>query len=332
MKLTPSTLLESLSRRVFLTLAGSRPLKRLASRYGMRGRQGAARRFIGGRNVAEAIEAAGQLERQGLLHTFNYLGEHVRTRKAADVATIAYQWVIESVALAGMKCNLSVKLTQLGLEFDTGLCRDNLKRILTHTDAQRCFVRVDMEGSALVDRTLDVVAAMRRDGYLHLGVVLQSALRRTPDDLARVIELGLPVRLVKGAYREPPEVAYPDRGDVDRAFVRLAGTLLDKGDHPAFATHDPRMIRAVRKAADTRGTGRDGFEFQMLYGVRRDLQAALEASGYAVRIYVPFGGDWFPYFMRRLAERPANVAFVVRSLLAEQIGDQRGVGDPDDDR
>ena len=317
-------MLDALSRRLFLALAGSRTLKDVASRYGMRSRRGAARRFIGGRNVNEAIDAARQLERRGLLHTFNYLGEHVRSREAAEAATIAYLWVIESVSLAGMSCNLSVKLTQLGLELDTGLCRDNLKRILTHSDARRCFVRVDMEGSPLVDRTLDVVTAMRTDGYRHLGVVLQSALRRTPDDLARVTELGLPVRLVKGAYKEPADVAYPDKRDVDRAFVQLAETLLDAGSHPAFASHDPRMIRAVRAAADVRGLGPDRFEFQMLYGVRRDLQAALQARGYAVRIYVPFGGDWFPYFMRRLAERPANVLFVARSLLHEQLGNQRG--------
>ena len=327
MQLTPSTVLDALSRRLFLALAGSRRLKEVASRYGMRGPRGVARRFIGGRNVNEAIDAARQLERRGLLHTFNYLGEHVRTREAAEAATIAYLWVIESVSLAGMNCNLSVKLTQLGLELDTGLCRDNLKRILTHTDAQRCFVRVDMEGSPLVDRTLDVVAAMHAAGHRHLGVVLQAALHRTPADLARVTELRLPVRLVKGAYKEPATVAYQDKRDVDRAFVRLAETLFDTGVHPAFATHDPRMIRAVRAAADARGLGPDRFEFQMLYGVRRDLQAALEARGYALRIYLPFGGDWFPYFMRRLAERPANVLFVARSLLHEQLGNQRGYDD-----
>lgn len=325
--MTPSTLLDALSRRLFLAFAGSRTLKRLASRYGMRGRRAAARRFIGGRNVNEAIDTARRLERQGLLHTFNYLGEHVRSRDAAEAATIAYQWVIESVALAGMNCHLSVKLTQLGLELDAGLCRDNLERILTHTDPRRCFVRVDMEGSPLVDRTLAAAAAMRRRGYAHLGVVLQSALRRTPDDLARVVELGLPVRLVKGAYKEPASVAYPDKRDVDRAFARLAETLLDRGVHPAFGTHDPRMIRAVRAAADARRLGPERFEFQMLYGVRRDLQAALEARGYAVRVYLPFGGDWFPYFMRRLAERPANLWFVARSLLHEQLGDRRGYGD-----
>ncbi|MCY4637723.1 MAG: proline dehydrogenase family protein [Acidobacteria bacterium] len=202
-----------------------------------------------------------------------------------------------------------------------------MKNILPPPAARRCFVRVDMEGSTLIDRTLDIVAAMRTSGYRHLGVVLQSALRRTPDDLARVTELGLPVRLVKGAYKEPAGVAFQDKREVDSAFVQLTETLLDSGVHPAFATHDPRMIRAVRAAAGARDIGSDRFEFQMLYGVRRDLQAALEAQGYAVRIYLPFGGDWFPYFMRRLAERPANVLFVVRSLLHEQLGDQRGYGE-----
>lgn len=321
---TPSTLLDALSRRLFLALAGSRTLKRAASHYGMRGPHGVARRFIGGSNVNEAIDAARRLEQGGLLHTFNYLGEHVRSRDAAEAATIAYLWVIESVRLAGMRCNLSVKLTQLGLELDPGLCRDNLQRILAHTGDRHCFVRVDMEGAPLVTPTLDVVTAMHAGGHRQIGVVLQSALRRTPDDLARVNEIGLPVRLVKGAYKEPAETAYQARQEVDRAFVQLAETLLDRGVHPAFATHDPRLIRAVRTAADARGLGPERFEFQMLYGVRRDLQAALEASGYAVRIYVPFGGDWFPYFMRRLAERPANVAFVVRSVLHEQLGDPPG--------
>ena len=320
-------MLEAISRRLFLALADSLTLGHAAARYGMRGPRSFARRFIAGRNVDEAIEAARAIEQRGLLHTFNYLGEHVRSRDAAEAATRAYLRVIESVRRARMMCNVSVKLTQLGLELDTGMCRDNLDRILTRADARRCFVRVDMENSALVDDTLDVTAAMRARGHAHLGVVLQSALRRTPDDLARVTGLGLPVRLVKGAYKEPPDVAYPDKADVDRAFVQLTETLLETGIHPAFATHDPRMIAAARAAAEARGVACDRFEFQMLYGVRRDLQAALEAQGYAVRIYLPFGADWFPYFMRRLAERPANVLFVVRSLLHEQLGHQRGFGE-----
>ena len=324
--LTPSAVIAAVSRRLFLAMAGSRALKYAAATYGMRSPRSVARRFIGGRDIDEAVGAARRIEQRGLLHTFNYLGEHVHDREAAEAATVAYLSVIESVRQAGLPCNLSVKLTQLGLELDTGLCRDNLERILTHADARRCFVRIDMEASPLVDCTLDLAAAMRANGHTHVGVVLQSALRRTPEDLVRVTAAGLPVRLVKGAYKEPAGVAYPDKADVDRAFVQLVDTLLDTGIHPAFATHDPRMIRAALAAAEARGVARDRFEFQMLYGVRRDLQAALEARGYAVRIYLPFGADWYPYFMRRLAERPANVLFVVRSLLHERFGSQRGVG------
>ena len=314
-------MLDALSRSFFLALAGSGALQRAMARRGMRGPARFARRFVAGQNVDEAIDTARGLEARGLLHTFNYLGEHVRSRAAAEGATRAYLRTIEAVRLAGLTCGLSVKLTQLGLEIDPRLCRDNLARILAAADARRCFIRVDMEHAAVVDATLDLALAMRAAGHAHVGVVLQAALRRTPNDLACVLETGLAVRLVKGAYKEPPDVAFPDKADVDRAFGALAETLLEAGRRPAFATHDPRMIAAVRKAAEARGIERDRFEFQMLYGVRRDLQAALRAQGYPVRVYLPFGADWFPYFMRRLAERPANVLFVVRSLLYEQLGE-----------
>ena len=313
-------MIEALSRSLLLAVAGNSVLQRAMARQGLRGPARFARRFVAGQNVDEAIGTARGLERRGLLHTFNYLGEHVRSREAAAGATRAYLQTIESVRLAGLSCNLSVKLTQLGLEIDRGLCRDNLERILAVADVRRCFIRVDMEHAAVVDDTLDLVAAMRSGGHPHVGVVLQAALRRTPADLARVVEQGVPARLVKGAYKEPAEVAFPDKADVDRAFVQLTGALLDAGNHPAFATHDPRMIAAARDAAEARGIARDRFEFQMLYGVRRDLQATLQAQGHVVRVYLPFGADWFPYFMRRLAERPANVLFVVRSLLDEQLG------------
>ena len=314
-------MLDALSRSFFLALAGSGALQRAMARQGMRGPARFARRFVAGQSVDEAIATARGLEARGLLHTFNYLGEHVRTREAAEGATRAYLQAIAAVRLAGLTCSLSVKLTQLGLEIDPRLCRDNLARLLAAADARRCFIRVDMEHAAVVDATLDIALAMRAAGHTHVGVVLQSALRRTPDDLARVLEAGAPVRLVKGAYKEAPEIAFPDKADVDRAFAALADTLLDAGNRPAFATHDPRMVAAVRGAAESRGVARDRFEFQMLYGVRRDLQAALRAQGYPVRVYLPFGADWFPYFMRRLAERPANVLFVFRSLLYELRGE-----------
>ncbi len=313
-------MLDALSRSFFLALAGSGALQRAMARQGMRGPARFARRFVAGQNVDEAIDAARGLEARGLLHTFNYLGEHVRTREAAEGATRAYVQALEAVRLAGLTCSLSVKLTQLGLEIDPRLCRDNLAGILAAADARRSFIRVDMEHAAVVDATLDIALSMRAAGHAHVGVVLQSALRRTPHDLDRVLEAGAPVRLVKGAYKEAPDIAFPDKADVDRAFAALAERLLDAGTRTAFATHDPRMIDAVRKAAEARRIERDRFEFQMLYGVRRDLQAGLHALGYPVRVYLPFGADWFPYFMRRLAERPANVLFVLRSLLYEQLG------------
>ncbi|MXY23480.1 MAG: proline dehydrogenase [Acidobacteria bacterium] len=315
-------LVDRLSRWLFLTAADSRLLKAAATRYGMRGPGSPAGRFIGGRDIPEAIESARALEQRGMTHTFNYLGEHVRTTDAAAEATMAYERVIDEVRAAGMECNLSIKLTQLGLELDPGLCEANLEQILDRAGASGCFVRVDMEHSALLEETLRItVAAHAR--HPDVGTVLQSMLRRTPDDLARLNEAGVPVRLVKGAYREEPDIAFPEKRDVDRAFIRLAETMLEDGAEPAFGTHDPRMIRAVNTAAAARGISAERYEFQMLYGVRRDLQAALGARGYGIRIYLPFGADWFPYFMRRLAERPANVLFVVRSLLHEQLGAHR---------
>ncbi len=315
-------MLDRLSRWLFLTAADSALLKAAATRYGMRGPNSPAGRFIGGRDISEAIESARAIERQGMTHTFNYLGEHVRTAEAAAEATAAYVAVIGQVRAAGLECNLSIKLTQLGLEIDPGLCEANLENILQQARSAGSFVRVDMEHSALLEDTLRItVAAHAR--HPDVGTVLQSMLRRTPDDLARLNESQVPVRLVKGAYREEPDVAFPDKVDVDRAFTRLAETLLEDGAEPAFGTHDPRMIRAVNAAAAARGVPAAAYEFQMLYGVRRDLQSALAARGYGIRIYLPFGGDWFPYFMRRLAERPANVLFVVRSLLHEQLGAHR---------
>lgn len=315
-------LVDALSRWFFLTLADSRLLKEAATRYGMRGPNSPAGRFIGGRDIGEAITSARAIERSGMTHTFNYLGEHVRTAEAAAEATTAYGKVIDEVRAAGMECNLSIKLTQLGLEIDPGLCETNLEQILDRAGAAGCFVRIDMEHSALLEETLRIAVAARKR-HPDVGTVLQSMLRRTPDDLARLNDARVAVRLVKGAYREESDIAFPDKRDVDLAFARLAETLLESGIEPAFGTHDPRMITAVNAAAAARNIPAERYEFQMLYGVRRDLQAALAAKGYGIRTYLPFGADWFPYFMRRLAERPANVLFVVRSLLYEQLGAHR---------
>jgi proline dehydrogenase len=306
-------MIEPLSRAVFHTLAASATVKRLASRYGMReGRF--ARRFIAGERVEDALDAARALADRGIDCTLNRLGESVTALPAARGAADAYARLMQDVRGAGLTCQISVKLTQLGLAVDPAACEANLRRVLDAA-GERCFVRIDMEQSQWVDPTLDLFERVWRAGHRNVGVVLQSYLYRTADDLARVNALGARVRLCKGAYQEDPTVAWPRKADVDASFVRLMQSLLQDGVDPAFATHDPDMIAATRTHALERPS--DRFEFQMLFGVRRDLQARLVEQGHRVRVYVPFGREWFPYFMRRLGERPANVLFVLRSLFHE---------------
>ena len=311
-------MIEPLSRALFNALAASPAVKRLASRHGMReGRF--ARRFIAGERVGEALAAARALAARGIGCTLNHLGESVTAAAAARAAADGYAGLMRDVRAAGLTCQISVKPTQLGLAVDPSACEANLRRVLDAA-GDGCFVRIDMEQSRWVDPTLDVFERVWRDGRRNVGVVLQSYLYRTADDLARVNALGARVRLCKGAYREPPAVAWPRKADVNASFVRLMRSLLEDGVDPAFATHDPDMIAAARGHARALGLGPDRFEFQLLYGVRRDLQARLVDQGHRVRVYVPFGGEWFPYFMRRLGERPANVLFVLRSLFHEGRG------------
>jgi proline dehydrogenase len=309
--------LGAVSKAFFHALAGSQFLKRLASRYGMRSGDSFARRFIAGETVEEAIAAARALQRRGLSVTLDYLGESVRTIAEADTATRAYIRVFGQLAGAGIDHNISLKLTQLGLTVDRATCVDNLRRILDEADARQFFVRIDMEDSPFTAVTLDVFETIWQQGYRNAGIVLQSYLPRSESDAARMNALGARVRLVKGAYQEPRGVAYQNKTEVDAAFVRIMQVLLMGGNYPAIATHDPAMIEAARIFAREKGISPDRYEFQMLYGIRRDLQAALTRDGFRVRVYVPFGREWFPYFMRRLGERPANVGFVIRSVLRE---------------
>jgi len=310
-------MLDAASKAFFHFLAQRRTLKTLASRYGMRRPRSFARRFIAGEHVSEAIEAARAVERRGLTHTLDLLGESVTNLDEADAATREYLEVINAIAAAGIGRGISLKLTQLGLDVDKACAVDNLRKILERAEPAGFFVRVDMESSAYTDVTLEIFETLWSHGHRHIGVVLQSALYRSEKDLARMNALGAGVRLVKGAYNEPRTVAYPHKADVDAAYARLAETMLAGGHEPAFATHDPAMIERVRQVARERQVPPDRYEFQMLYGVRRDLQARLAADGYRMRVYIPFGREWFPYFMRRLGERPANVMFVINSLLGE---------------
>jgi proline dehydrogenase len=311
-------MIDSLSKAVFHSLAGSQALKRIASRYGMRRPESFARRFIAGETVEEAIAAARRIEADGKAQTLDYLGESVGSIAAADQATRAYLRVIDTVAGAGIGRNISLKLTQLGLTVDRATCVDNLRRILDAAGAQQFFVRIDMENSPFTQVTLDVFETIWQQGYRNVGVVLQSCLPRSVEDARRMNGLGARVRLVKGAYKEPRGVAYQDKARVDAAFVEIMKSLLTGGAYPAIATHDPAMIAATREFAAKQQTPPQSWEFQMLYGIRRDLQASLVRDGFGLRVYVPFGREWFPYFMRRLGERPANVGFVIRSLLRER--------------
>ena len=306
------------SKAFFQTLAGSRQLKRLASRYGMRDDRSFARRFIAGESIVEAVAAARQIEASGLLVTLDYLGESVATIAEADAATREYLRLFQQIAASGIGRNVSLKLTQLGLTIDRATCVDNLRRILDVAGTHDFFVRIDMENSPFTSVTLDIFETMWQQGYRNAGVVLQSCLPRSEMDVVRMNELGARVRLVKGAYKEPKQVAYQSKADVDAAFVRIMRVLLAAGTYPAIATHDPAMIDATRAFAREQGIPSDRYEFQLLYGIRRDLQASLARDGRRVRVYVPFGREWFPYFMRRLGERPANVGFVMRGILSDR--------------
>jgi len=306
------------AKAFFYSLSRSATLKRLASKYGMRARDSFARRFIAGETVEEAIETSRQIQGQGLMLTLDYLGESVRTPEEADVATREYVRLLDVIVASGIERNISLKVTQLGAGVDRATCVDNLRRILEPARRDGFFVRIDMENSPWTQLTLDIFETLWQQEYRNTGIALQAALYRTEQDVRRMNELGARVRLVKGAYKEPENVAYQRKADVDAAFLRLMRLLLESGHYPAIATHDPLMIAATRSYAREHGIAKDRFEFQMLYGIRRDLQASLVAEGYRMRLYIPFGREWFPYFMRRLGERPANLGFVVRGILRER--------------
>jgi proline dehydrogenase len=277
-----------------------------------------ARRFVAGETIDEALAACRALQAQGAHVTLDLLGESVTSLAEADTATRAYVDTMRQMADGGVERNISLKLTQLGLDIDRAICVDNVRRILETAKPLDFFVRIDMENVPYVQRTIDVFDVIWQQEYRNAGLVLQSALYRSEADLEHLVALGARVRLVKGAYKEAKSVAYQRKADVDAAYRRMMQTLLLRGNYPAIATHDEAMIAEAKRLATEHGIGRDRFEFQMLYGIRRDLQAALLHEGYRLRVYVPYGREWFPYFMRRLGERPANVFFVARSVLGER--------------
>jgi len=311
-------MLDALSKSFFHALARSGGLERLASRIGMAKPTSFARRFIAGETAEEAIEGAKALQAKGMLLTLDQLGESITTLAEAEAATRVYITLIEKIQAAGIDRNISVKPTQLGLDIDQDVCIDNIKRILDLAEQHDFFVRIDMENTPYIQKTLDMFTSVWSQGYRNAGVVLQSAVFRSEDDAKAVSTLGARVRLVKGAYKEPAALAHQAKSDVDKAFIRIMKVLLTEGTYPAIATHDPAMIEATKAFAAEKGIPKHAYEFQMLYGIRRDLQARLASDGYRMRIYVPFGKQWFPYFMRRLGERPANVGFVLKGILSDR--------------
>ncbi len=302
-------------RGFFIYLSQHRSLQRfvLHNRWTRR----MSRRFVAGESLPEGLAAVRALNQQGIRASLNYLGEKTGSRAEAETAALRYEEMLQAVTREGLDCNLSIKLSQLGIGTDQELAEVLLRRVLDAARAQDIFVRIDMEESALVEPTLTLWRRVWADGYRNVGLVIQAYLRRSQEDLEALVDAGARIRLVKGAYLEPPAVAFPRKGDVDAQYRRFTEILLPRGAYPAIATHDEQMIAHARAVATAGGIPPSRFEFQMIYGVRRDLQVALAGQGYTMRVYVPFGEQWYPYFMRRLGERPANVFFLLRSLVAE---------------
>src|SRR5881296_756018 len=277
-----------------------------------------AARFVAGETVESGVAALTDLNAAGLTATLDLLGESVHNAAEAQAARDTYLETLDRIKAAAADANVSVKLTQMGLDIDEALCVENMRAIIARAKAHGSFVRIDMEQSDYTERTLQL---FRRTLYPEcgnaVGVVLQSYLRRTEQDVEQMIALDARVRLCKGAYQEPDTVAFPDKRDVDANYVRCMERLMLKGHYPGIATHDPRIIDHALAFARDKGIQPHRFEFQMLYGVRRDLQLSLRRQAYNVRVYVPFGTQWYPYLMRRLAERPANVAFLLGNVLRE---------------
>ncbi len=278
-----------------------------------------AHRFVAGETIDRAMEAAGEINELGMTVTMDYLGESVESRDDAGAAADIYIDVLDRLAADGIDGNISIKLTQIGQDIDGDFLRENVLRILDAAARHDTFVRFDMEDGEHTQPTLDFFRALWDEGTRHIGIVLQSYLHRTRDDARMANERGARVRLCKGAYKEPPSIAFQAKAEVDRNFVETMKLLLDDGRYPAIATHDEAMLDATRAYATVQGIDPADFEFQMLYGVRRDLQKQLVDQGYNMRVYLPFGAAWYPYLMRRMAERPANMFFVLNNVRREMF-------------
>jgi len=300
------------SRRAILALADSPRLDHLVRRHGMRLGAG---RFVAGETLDQLVPVLRRLDDLGLLTNTTLLGEGIRSPEEAGAVVVAYREILDRIRAEGLRTNVALKLTHLGLSIDEQLAYENVAALVDHAAGLGNFVRIDMEESAFVDATLRIYRRLREAGHDNTGTVLQSYLYRSEGDLASLADLRPNVRIVKGAYLEPPEVAYPDKADVDAAYVRLVERSLREGGMTAIATHDDQLIDHAIRFTEEQGIDRDRFEFQMLYGVRPQLQLDLLRRGFAVLVATPFGPDWYRYLMRRLAERPANTFFLLKNLV-----------------
>ncbi len=315
-------------RSFFVSLSKASWAQRLITNWGFARR--AAFRFVAGETLAEAVEVVRQLNSRGIRSTLDQLGENTIELADANAATVSIMASISEIERSQVQANVSIKLSQIGLSLDPELCQQNLRAILDRARAASMFIRVDMEDSTLTESTLQMVYRAKQSGYDNVGIVIQAYLKRSEEDIRNLLKEGLRVRLCKGAYQEGPEVAFPRKADVDANYDRLAKMLLAGAQAagsmpassdgrfpplPAIASHDVKRIEYVRQLIETLGIPKQAVEFQMLYGIRRDLQEQLAAAGYGVRVYVPYGTHWYPYFMRRLGERPANIWFFVSNFF-----------------
>jgi proline dehydrogenase len=304
-------------RSAFIALSRNQPLRHFSERSTL-GRKMSSR-FVAGMTVEEALAATEAIQAQGIASTLDSLGENVTTPEEAQRSADIYHRLLDAIAARKLNANVSVKLTQMGMDLDPehALARKIVSDLVDHAVAAGTFVRVDMEGSEYTQATIDLVRALhaKPENRGHVGIVIQAYLYRSAADIALLTGEGIRIRLCKGAYKEPAAVAFPLKADVDANFVALTKQLLDTEIYHGIATHDENMVAAAKAYVAEKQIARSRFEFQMLYGVRRDLQRALVAEGYNVRVYVPFGAEWYPYFMRRLAERPANVLFLAKNLV-----------------
>ncbi len=304
--------MEKLLRRFLLFLSGSEAARWMAVRFPLTRR--VSRRFVAGETLDDAIAVTRELSNDGFYVSLDLLGENVDGLGEANAATEEVLQAVDALTAENLVSNISVKLTMLGLDESPEVAKENLRRILGATQGTDIVVRVDMEGSDYTETTLSIVSELRRE-FPNIATVLQAYMLRTIDDVGRLNRQNVPVRICKGAYAEPPEVAFQEKAAVDEAYLRAAEELLTNGRYPAIATHDEKMIQGVLEIVSRLGLGPEDFEFQMLYGIRQDRQRQLLQEGWRLRVYVPYGESWYPYFMRRLAERPANLWFLVTALL-----------------